>query len=225
VDLKWEDFAKLYDLAMQGPLPKWNFGPSYNVCPTDEVPVIIPNSDERQLVLMRWGLVPNWWSKPLKELRMATFNARAETVADKPFFRDAFKRSRCLIPASGYYEWLETAEGKQPYYFMRRDGQPLTFAGVHDSWRDRAAGRDIQSCAMVITAPNEFAAQVHDRMPVILEKHNFEQWLRGTPGEAAALMKPANEDVLVRRPVSKRVNSSKTAKDDPTLIEEVKLAA
>src|SRR4051794_28559475 len=123
---------------MQGPLPQWNFQPSYNVCPTDQVPVIIQNGDGRRLVLMRWGLVPNWWSKPLKELRMATFNARAETVAEKPFFRDAFNRSRCLIPASGYYEWLDTPGGKQPYYFTRRDGLPLTIAGIYDAWRDRA---------------------------------------------------------------------------------------
>src|SRR5690242_14823628 len=83
-DLKWEDFAKLYDLSKQGPMPAWNFEPSYNVCPTDQVPVVTSGAGGRQLVLMRWGLVPNWWSKPLKELRMATFNARAESVAEKP---------------------------------------------------------------------------------------------------------------------------------------------
>ena len=107
-DLKWDDVAKLYDLSKQGPLPQWNFQPSYNVCPTDPVPVIIPDFDKRKLVLMRWGLVPGWWSKPLKELRLATFNARAEKVQTKPFFRESFKRSRCLIPASGYYEWRPT---------------------------------------------------------------------------------------------------------------------
>jgi putative SOS response-associated peptidase YedK len=224
-DLKWEDFAKLYDLSKQGPLPPWNFEPSYNVCPTDTVPVIIPDDDGRRLALMRWGLVPNWWSKPLKELRMATFNVRAETVAQKPFFRDAFKRSRCLIPASGYYEWLNTPAGKQPYYFTRRDGEPLTFAGIYDTWHDRAAGKDIRSCSMVITEPNTFAAEIHDRMPVILEHSQFDTWMRADVEEAAAMLNPAAEDVLVKRPVSTRVNSSKAAKDDPTLVEEVKLAA
>jgi putative SOS response-associated peptidase YedK len=216
-DLKWEDFAKLYDL----PMPQWNFEPSYNVCPTDQVPVIIPNNDARRLVLMRWGLVPNWWSKPLKELRMATFNARAETVAEKPFFREAFKRSRCLMPASGYYEWVDGPDGKQPYYFTRRDGQPLTFAGIFDAWHDRAAGKGIQSCSMVITEPNKFAAEVHDRMPVILERDQFDTWMRTKDvGEASELLKPAAEDLLARRPVSKRINSSKTPKEDATLIEE-----
>jgi putative SOS response-associated peptidase YedK len=145
-DLRWDDVAKLYDLSKQGPLPPWNFPPSYNVCPTDPVPVIIPNFDRRQLVVMRWGLVPGWWSKPLKELRLATFNARAETVEEKPFFREAFKRSRCLIPASGYYEWHysnpdDKKEKPQPYYFSRRDGQLITFAGLYDTWHDRAENK------------------------------------------------------------------------------------
>jgi putative SOS response-associated peptidase YedK len=80
----------------------------------------------RELLPMRWGLIPSWWSKPLKEMKVATFNARVETVAEKPVFRDAFKRSRCLIPASGYYEWQDTPDGKQPFYFTRRDEQPIT---------------------------------------------------------------------------------------------------
>ena len=96
-DLRWDDIAKLYDLAMQGP-PHWNFPP------TDPVSVIRPDADGREFVRMRWGLIPRWWSKPLKEMRVATFNARAETVREKPFFRDAFKRNRCLMPICGYYE-------------------------------------------------------------------------------------------------------------------------
>ena len=114
---------------MQGP-PHWNFPPSYNVCPTDPVSVIRPNADGREFVRMRWGLIPRWWSKPLKEMRVATFNARAETVQEKPFFRDAFKRNRCLMPISGYYEWQNTPDGKQPYYFTRCDRQPMTIAAA-----------------------------------------------------------------------------------------------
>ena len=202
-DLRWDDVAKLYDLSKQGPMPQWNFEPNYNVCPTDPVPVIIPNFDQRQLILMRWGLVPSWWSKPLKELRLATFNARAETVQEKPFFRDAFKRSRCLIPASGYYEWHyenpdDKKEKPQPYYFTRRDGQLITFAGLYDTWHDKAEGKSIQSCAMVITEPNKFVAEVHDRMPVLLERDQFDTWMRTNDvREAAAMLKPAAEDVLV----------------------------
>ena len=172
------------------------------------------------------GLDPRWWSKPLKEMRVATFNARAETVQEKPFFRDAFKRNRCLMPISGYYEWQNTPDGKQPYYFTRRDGQPMTIAALWDTWHDKSENKQIESCTMVITEPNKFVADIHDRMPVILEREHFETWMRTDDlREAAELMKPAGEDVLQKRPVSRRVNSSKAPADDPTLIEEVKLAA
>jgi putative SOS response-associated peptidase YedK len=90
---------------------------------------------------MRWGLIPAWWGKPLKEFKLATFNARAETVAEKPMFRSAFKNSRCLIPASGYYEWKTTPEGKQPFYFTRRDGQVMTIAGLWSGWVENTSGR------------------------------------------------------------------------------------
>ena len=94
---------------------------------------------------MRWGLVPSWWSKPLKEMKLATFNARAETVATKPMFRSAFKRNRCLIPVSGYYEWQDTPGGKQPWYFTARDGSPaLTIAGLWDEWTDKETGKTAQ---------------------------------------------------------------------------------
>jgi putative SOS response-associated peptidase YedK len=107
--------------------------------------VVTANDDRRELVTMRWGLVTWWWSKPLKELRMATFNARAETVETKPVFRDAFKRSRCLIPMSGYYEWQDTPNGKQPWYFTARDGSPLlTAAGLWGEWKNRESGERIQ---------------------------------------------------------------------------------
>jgi putative SOS response-associated peptidase YedK len=134
-------------------------------------------------------------------------------------FRSAFKHNRCLIPVSGYYEWHDTPDGKQPYYFTRRDGQPVTIAGLWDEWTDKATGEKLKSSAMVITEPNKFVAELHDRMPVILEAIDFEQWEQGDAKDAAALMKPAAEDVLQRWPVSKRVNSSRAADDDPSLIE------
>jgi putative SOS response-associated peptidase YedK len=113
--LTWPEVVKLYRLALDRPAR--NMQPRYNICPTTPIDTVIEGDGRRELMPMRWGLVPSWWSKPLNELRAATFNARAETVADKPMFRDAFRRSRCLIPASGYYEWQDTAVGKQPYYF------------------------------------------------------------------------------------------------------------
>ena len=102
-------------------LGKSNLQPRYNIYPTTMIDAVIERSSKRVLEQMRWGLVPSWWNKPLKELRLATFNARAETVAEKPFFRSAFNHTRCLIPASGYYEWKTVGKEKQPYYFTRRD--------------------------------------------------------------------------------------------------------
>jgi putative SOS response-associated peptidase YedK len=214
--MTWEEIVRLYRITRDQP-PR-NVQTRYNICPTDPVDVVVSNDGKRTLAPMRWGLIPNWWSKPLKEMKVATFNARAETVAEKRMFRSAFENTRCLIPASGYYEWQNTPEGKQPYYFTRRDGQPITIAGLWDRWHEKPVGNVIQSCAMVITEPNQFAAQVHDRMPVILEAKDFEQWEKGDPKDAAALMKAADEDVLQRWPVSKRVNSSKAPTDDASLI-------
>ena len=215
----WRELWELYMLT-SGP-PTSNLQPRYNICPTTEIDTIVPALDKRGVVPMRWGLVPSWWSKPLKEMRMATFNARAETVAEKPMFRDAFKKRRCLIPASGYYEWQDTPSGKQPYYFTRRDGQVMTIAGLWSNWKDKTTGEDLKSCTMVITEPNKFVADVHDRMPVILEARDFEQWERGDVKDASALMKPAGEDVLQKWQVSKRVNSSRASDEDATLIEKI----
>jgi putative SOS response-associated peptidase YedK len=109
--LTWPELMRLYRLTLDA--PGRNPQSRYNICPTDPIDAVIEQDGKRELVPMRWGLIPSWWPKPLKELKAATFNARVETVADKPMFRDAFRRMRCLIPASGYYEWQDTPEGKQ----------------------------------------------------------------------------------------------------------------
>lgn len=215
----WEELVRLYRLT--DPYMISNLQPRYNICPTSEIDVVVRGEDKHALVPTRWGSIPTWWSKPLKEIKMATFNARAETVTEKPMFRDSFKKRRCHIPASGYYEWRDTPEGKQPYYFTRRDGQPMTIAGLWWNWNDKATGEDLKSATMVITEPNKFAAEFHDRMPVILEASDFEQWDRGDVKDAAALMKPAAENLLQKWPVSKRVNSSRADGDDATLIEQI----
>jgi putative SOS response-associated peptidase YedK len=119
--LTWEEIVALYRLTLDQ--PPVNTRARYNVCPTTTIDTIVATDGTRQLVPMRWGLVPSWWYKPLKEMKLATFNARAETVAEKPLFRGAFKRSRCLIPVS-YYEWHDAIGGKQPHYFTARDGSP-----------------------------------------------------------------------------------------------------
>jgi putative SOS response-associated peptidase YedK len=203
--LTWAEIVKLYRLTLDQPAR--NTQPRYNLCPT-----IMPT---------RWGLIPGWWSKPLKDTRLATFNAPAETVATKPMFRDAFKSKRCLIPARGYFEWHDAPDGKPPYYFTRPDAQPITFAGLWSSWKDSEAGSNLLSCTMVISEQNKFVTAVHDRMPVILEAKDFEQWEHGDAKDAAASMKPAAVGALQKWPVSKRVNSSRAPYDDPTLVERL----
>jgi putative SOS response-associated peptidase YedK len=216
----WQELVELYHLTMGAPS---NLQPRYNICPTDAVDVVIFGDGVRSLVPMRWGLIPTWWKKPIKDMRLATFNARAETIGEKPMFRDSFRRRRCLMPVSGYYEWVTTPTGKQPYYFTRQDGQVITVAAIQDGWVDPATRQAVRSCAMVITEPNKLSAEVHDRMPVILEATDFEQWERGDVKDATALMKPANDDVLQKWPVSKRVNSSRADDNDATLIDKIEL--
>ena len=153
----------------------------YNICPTDTIDAVVERDGKRDLVPMRWGLVPWWWKKKAKDTP-ATFNARAETVTTKPMFRDAFKRKRCLIPASGYYEWQATPTGKQPYYFSTENGSPLTIAGLWDEWRDIETGEPLKSCTMIITTANEFVSKIHDRMPALLTPFQFDAWLSGSAG-------------------------------------------
>lgn len=219
--LTWEEIVALYRLTL-GP-PPHNFQPRFNVCPTTTIDAIVAEDGKRELIRARWGIVPGWWPKPLKELKLATFNARAETVDEKPMFRNAFKRKRCLIPVSGYYEWQDTPGGKQPWYFTARDGSPaLTIAGLWDEWTDKETLKRLKSCAMIITEPNKFVAEVHDRMPVLLTEKQFDPWLSGEAG--VELLKSAPNDFLQKWPVSKRVNSSRADDNDPTLIERVEPA-
>src|SRR3984893_17030909 len=217
--LTWEEIVALYQLTLDFPAPH-NFRPRFNVCPTTTIDAIVAEDGERELIRARWGLIPGWWSKPLKELKLATFNARAETVAEKPMFRSAFKRKRCLIPVSGYYEWQDTPGGKQPWYFTAREGAPaLTIAGLWDEWTDKETLKRLKSCTMIITQPNKFVAEVHDRMPVLLTEKQFDPWLTGNAG--IEYLKPAPNDFLQKWAVSKRVNSSRADDDDATLIEKV----
>jgi putative SOS response-associated peptidase YedK len=216
--LTWEEIVALYRLTL-GPAPH-NFQPRFNVCPTTTIDAIVAEDGKRELIRARWGLVPGWWKKPLKKLKLATFNARAETVEEKPMFRSAFKRKRCLIPFSGYYEWQDTPGGKQPWYFTARDGSPaLSIAGLWDEWTNPETDKPLKSCTMIITEPNKFVAEVHDRMPVLLTEKQFDPWLGGEAG--IEYLKPAPNDFLQKWPVSKRVNSSRADDNDATLIEKI----
>lgn len=197
--------------------PPRNLRPHYNVAPTDTVDVLRQAKDRRELVPMRWGLVPYWWKKPLKELP-ATFNARAESVADKPMFRNAFKERRCIIPASGFYEWTGGKGDKQPHLFTAADGAPiLALAGLWERWRDPASGEALLSCTIIVSGASAWMARYHDRMPVLLEPAAHGGWLDGTLGVEA--LQPAAEAALRSHPVSRRLNRTGEGDDDPTIIE------
>jgi putative SOS response-associated peptidase YedK len=216
--LTWREIVALYRLTVPA-TPERNLPARYNICPTDTIDAVVQREEKRELVPMRWGLIPSWWTKTAKEMP-STFNARAETVAEKPIFRDALKRSRCLIPASGYYEWLKTPTGKQPYYYTARDGSPLTFAGVWDEWKSAGGtGEPLKSCTMIVTNANDLTRRVHDRMPVLLQPKDFDRWLHGATGTES--LRPAPDDYLQAWPVSRRVNSSRAPGDDPALIEPI----
>jgi putative SOS response-associated peptidase YedK len=200
--------------------PPTNLQPRWHLCPTDPVWVVLHGQNGFRLEQMRWGLAPYWWTQPLKKLP-ATFNARAETVETKPMFREAFKRRRCLIPASGYYEWQDVADGKQPWYFTPREGPLLMIAGLWETWRDSEPPHDVvHSTAMIICDANEFVAQYHDRMPVLLTRETIGDWLSGAKGRE--LLKPDGSELIKAWPVSRKVNSSK-APDAPDLIEPIAL--
>lgn len=207
----WSDLIRLYRLTG----PARNLEPHYNIAPTDRAEAIVARGSGHELVPMRWGLIPWWWKKPLKELP-ATFNARAETVATKPMFRDPFKRSRCIIPASGYYEWKAAPDGRQPFYIASVTGPVLSIAGLWDQWRSPDTGEKIASCTIVVTRANELTRPIHDRMPVLLAEPDLEPWLSGAAGPE--LLQPAANDVLRLWPVSRRVNRSGQHDDDPSLI-------
>jgi putative SOS response-associated peptidase YedK len=147
----------------------------------------------------------------------ASFNARAESV--EPMFRDAFKRHRCIIPASGYYEWLKRPDGRQPYYINAADGGVLSFAGLHDRWKNPETGERIASCTIIVTDANALTRPIHDRMPVVLDRVDIRWWLSGEGG--TELLKPTAENRLRMWPVSRRVNKTGTGDDDPTLLDEV----
>jgi putative SOS response-associated peptidase YedK len=216
--LSWEELQRLADLIGQ---PR-NLRPRYNVAPTTTIEVIRPSSAGNELVPMRWGFAPSWWKKPLRELP-ATFNARAETIAEKPMFRSAFAKSRCIIPASGFYEWTGAKGAKTPHYFSARDGRPLAFAGVWDGCRDVESNARIESATIIVGPANDWMRPFHDRMPIILDWRDANAWLTGD--DPAAWLRPAPEDALREWIVSRRVNRSNEGDDDSTLIEPSVAAA
>lgn len=181
--------------------------PSYNVAPTDEVYAVAEHEGVRRLGVLRWGLIPHWAEN---RKGRPNINARAETAAERPAFRDSLRRRRCIVPASGFYEWGPKAAGRRPYYITMADCSPMAFAGIWSSWKDPETGRWTRSCAVITTRANEALTSIHTRMPVILPPRHWDLWLdRGmtAPEAVEPVLAPAPASQIARRPVSALVNN------------------
>jgi putative SOS response-associated peptidase YedK len=196
------------------------FPPRYNIAPTQPIAVVrmaLEDSD-RELVALRWGLIPTWADDPAIGNRL--INARAETAATKPSFRSAFKRRRCLIPADGFYEWQKVGTGKQPHFITMQDGKPFAFGGLWEHWQNREDGEVIESATILTTEANDLMRPLHDRMPVILEPKDYGRWLdlqATDSGELQALLVPYGGDDLTAFLVGTLVNNPRN--ESPRCVE------
>lgn len=196
-----------------------NFPPRYNIAPTQPIPVVRLFEGQRQFALVRWGLIPRWVKDPRQFSLL--FNARGESVLERPAFQAAMRYRRCLVPFDGFYEWKHSGRQRQPYYIHARDGGPLAFAGLWESWMG-PNGEEMETAAIITTAANSQLAPLHGRMPVILPPEAFDLWLdhgNVDAETAATLIAPAREDLLEVHPVSDAVNRAEN--DKPELIEPV----
>jgi len=189
---------------------------AYNICPTQTVPVLVNHEQQRQLVDMRWGFIPQWYTAPNKGPLL--INARGETLAEKPAFRAAAKARRCLIPASGFYEWQREGTQKLPWYFRPRKGDLMAFAGIWQVWQG-ADNQRLVTCAMVTTKAGDQMNAIHHREPVVVQKDDFGQWLGEKGHGAAILMRHAQQGFYETYRVGEAVNSGRT--DEAGLIEPV----
>jgi putative SOS response-associated peptidase YedK len=196
---------------------------SYNVAPTKDVYVVVEDGDLRHVDAFHWGLVPAW----AKDLKVGSrmINARAESLADKPAFKAAYRKRRCIIPADGFYEWKRVpgSKRKQPYYIHRPDGAPYAFAGLWEVWRGPERDQEpLRSCTIVTGVPNGAMARIHDRMPVILPESAWSAWLDRSSDDLELLGKllvPADPALTLLQPVSTEVNNVRN--DGPELVEPV----
>ncbi len=180
--------------------------PRYNIAPTQSIAAVRVSAEEtRELALLRWGLVPFWAKDPSIGNRM--INARAETVAEKPSFRAAYRKRRCLILADGFYEWRKESDGKTPYFISLASGDPFAFAGLWEDWHAKDSDESLQSTAIITTAANEFMSQLHHRMPVVLEKDAADRWL---DGDEQVLCEAGESGPAFRAwPFDRRVNNAR----------------
>jgi putative SOS response-associated peptidase YedK len=197
--------AQLFALAELPPeaAPRWNIAPG-----SDIAVVRLASDGRRELVKLRWGLVPSWAKE--RSIGQRLVNARAETLAEKPAFRGAFRRRRCLVPADGYYEWRAVAGGKQPYFVQAESGRPFAMAGLWEHWVDPATGEPLETVVIVTRESSGIVSEIHTRMPVIVPEAAYADWLDPKADAAAALAPLVHAEgppALSAHPVSRRVNS------------------
>jgi putative SOS response-associated peptidase YedK len=202
-----EAVARLFGIAdVPGVEPRWNIAPTQFVAAVRES----ARTPARRLALLYWGLVPYWAGEKSVGARM--INARCETLKDKPAFRDAYRRRRCVVPADGYYEWQRAGAVRQPYYIGLASGEPFGIAGLWEFWRDPATGDPLESCTLVTTPPAGSIAHLHDRMPAILPSERYAEWLDPRNEDLERLdrlLVPYDAAALSARPVSRRVNDAR----------------
>lgn len=199
---------------------RWDLQPRYNIAPSQEILTLRWSTqfEKREFIYLKWGLVPFWAKDSSIGSRM--INARAETAPDKPSFRDAFKKRRLIIPASGFFEWKKEEAGtKQPYYISPKEGGLFSLAGLWERWEK--GGKPLESCTILTTEPNRLVAPLHSRMPVIISPRDLENWLdpRADHADLFELLKPFPPEEMVAIPVSNKVN--KPANNTPDLLEPV----
>jgi putative SOS response-associated peptidase YedK len=191
--------------------------PRYNIAPSQQIHIVCQDDGRRTVSLARWGLIPYWANDA--SIGNKLINARSETVQSKPAFRESFARRRCLIPATGFYEWKKSGTRKRPFHFGMRDGSLFAFAGLWSAWRS-PAGATVETCAIITTTANNLLKEMHDRMPVILPTEAYEQWL--APAEASThykLLVPFDGSLMRRYEVSTLVNAPKN--DSPACIKPI----
>ncbi len=210
----WEEIVA-FSQPLTVPANRPNLQPRYNIAPTTEIDIITLAEDGgRQMIKARWGLIPSWHRGEVRDLKASTFNARAESVHEKPMFRGAFKSRRCIIPASGFFEWTGDKGGKTPHYFSAADGSLLAFAGLWEQWRD-PQGTEIITATIIVREGNAWMKKYHDRMPMMLQPKDFDVWLNGTAGkDVFEEPSPALREWIV----SQRVNKAGAGDDDPATI-------
>ena len=208
------ELAEIFDAEDRVGAP----GGRFNVAPTDDAAVVVQRDDHRAVTAYRWGLIPHW----AKDARIGSrmFNARAETLASSPAFRDALQRRRCIVPVDSFYEWRREGEIRQPFRILRADGRPMALAGLWSGWKDPKTEEIRRTFSIITGTPNDVVRELHDRMPVVLGDDAWPRWLDpnlGDPGELQALLLPLDDLELEAYPVSRLVNNVRF--DGPELIE------